>query len=203
MIRKDLITGEVVSFFTSEQYTRISILVLAAGAVTFAGVKSSIPPNGNAGSIRLIPGNTVDFVIGPGDTIYVGNVGAATSVSMIVSPLPWPKEKGDGLIQAAEMMFFEDVPSLAVQPDPVRVYAASEYVEVGFSIRINKPFNGLFAFNSTMRDAFVCPVTLYLVRFVMSPGDQFFIAAAAAPIDVNIVVSPCPWWNTSTMRGLF
>lgn len=210
-ISKAVVPGEVVAFYTSHGYTRVAARISAGAGPLFMGVKSTIPPLGGAGSFRLL-GFDAEFVAGPGDTVYIGNTGGlASDASMVVSPIPWSVEEGNGdgegvLIQSAEFINYDNVLSLAAVPNPTRVYAAPLYVEVSVSIRITSPGNGLFAFNSSMRDAYVQAAAFRPVRLIMAPGDQLYVASTpiALTSDFQVIVSPCPWWNDVAMvRGMF
>jgi len=206
-ISKDIVPGEVASFYTSVGYTRIAARISAGAGPLFMGVKSTIPPTGTAGSSRLL-GFDTEFVAGPGDLVYIGNAGVLVATgSMVISPLPWPVDKsGNVLVQGVEFVNYDAVFPVAVVPNPTRVYAASVYAEISVGIRITSPGNGLFAFNSSMQNAYVQASAARPVRMIMAPGDQLYVASTVAAVtsDFQVIISPCPWWNNAAMmRGMF
>jgi hypothetical protein len=183
--------------YEASRYEKVSLRTL--GPFVQFGFKSTIPPVGGDDAIRMITTDDMEFFVGPGDKIYVGNPGgAATNISILASPLPWPLEflemLGIKSPRRTEAFFFPNVPVPAVG-GPVKAYTADQYIEIAASIRVSTPGQGQLSFRSSMDANFVVPSAQPFDRFIMAPGDTLYLQGLTAAMDWQIVASPAPWWN--------
>lgn len=180
--------------YRASRFEKINLRTV--GPFMVAGFKSTIPPVGGSDSIRLIVTDDMEFFVGPGDTIYVGNQGgAAAAVEILASPLPWPLEMlemlGIAKPRQAEVFFF---PGVAIGA-PVKAFTADVHTEIGVSIRISSPGTGQLSFRSSMDANYVIGSAFPFDRFVMAPGDTIWFEGVTAAMDFQMVASPAPWWN--------
>lgn len=180
--------------YKASRFEKINIR--SAGAFVTFGFKSTIPPVGGSDAIRTIVADDLEFFVGPGDQIYVGNLGvAAVIVQMLASPLPWPLEMlemlGIASPRRTEAFFFPAVPIGA----PVKAITANEHMEIAVSIRVSTPGAGQLSFRSTMDANYFVPATQPFDRFIMAPGDTLYLEGLTGPMDWQMIASPAPWWN--------